>query len=304
MMRRGEESRTLMQHESQYRRLAQPLGRRELLRRAAGLTLIAAAVGVAGAEYTRTIEPGWVEITSVQVRMPGMAPAFNGYRIAQISDLHLGDWLTPAQLAQVVRRVNGLGADLIAVTGDFITSHASKHAQDLITTLRDLHAPDGVTGILGNHDHWSNAGVIRNVIAESGMLDLNNAVHTLQRGGALLHIAGVDDIWERKARLDDVLAAMPREGAAVLLAHEPDFADASAASGRFGLEISGHSHGGQIIAPIIGPLRLPLYAKKYPLGRYQVGRMTQYTNRGIGMLQPHVRFNCRPEITVYTLEAA
>ena len=267
------------------------------------MTLVAGAVGVAGLEYTRTIEPSWIEITSVHVRMPGMASAFDGYRIAQISDLHLGDWLQLPQLAQVVRTVNGLGADLIAVTGDFITSHASKHAQDLITGLRNLHAPDGVTGILGNHDHWSSAATIRRVIAESGMLDLNNAVHTLQRGGAPLHIAGVDDIWERKARLDDVLAAMPREGAAVLLAHEPDFADTSAASGRFGLQISGHSHGGQIIAPFIGPLALPRYAKKYPLGRYQVGQMTQYTNRGIGMLQPHVRLNCRPEITVYTLEA-
>ncbi len=280
------------------------LGRRELLRRAAGLTLVAGAAGVAAIEYTRTIEPAWVEITSVPVRMPGLSPGFEGYRIAQISDLHLGDWLTPAHLAQVVQTVNGLGADLIAVTGDFITSHASRQAQGLITTLRDLHARDGVTGVLGNHDHWSNAGIIRRVIAESGMLDLNNAIHTLQRGSALLHIAGVDDMWECKARLDDVLAAMPREGAAVLLAHEPDFADISAASGRFGLQISGHSHGGQVIAPFIGPLQLPLYAKKYPLGRYQVGQMTQYTNRGIGMLQPHVRLNCRPEITVYTLEAA
>jgi predicted MPP superfamily phosphohydrolase len=273
------------------------------LRRAAGLTLIVGSLGVASAEYTRTIEPSWFEITSVHVRMPGLASAFAGYRIAQISDLHLGDWLTPAQLAQVVRTVNGLGADLIAVTGDFITSHASKHAQDLITTLRDLHAPNGVAGILGNHDHWSSAAVIYRVIAESGMLDLNNAVHTLQRGGALLNIGGVDDMWERKARLDDVLAAMPREGAAVLLAHEPDFADISAASGRFGLQISGHSHGGQVIMPFIGPLQLPLYAKKYPLGRYRVGQMTQYTNRGIGMLQPHMRLNCRPEITLYTLEA-
>jgi predicted MPP superfamily phosphohydrolase len=292
-----------MTQKSQQGWLETPLGRRELLRRAAGLTLVAGALGVAGAEYSRNIEPGWVEITSVHVRMPGMAPAFDGYRIAQISDLHLGDWLTPAQLAQVVRTVNGLGADLIAVTGDFITSHASRHAQDLITTLRPLHAPDGVACILGNHDHWSSAATIRWVIAESGMLDLNNAVHTLQRRGALLHIAGVDDIWERQDRLDDVLAAMPREGAAVLLAHEPDFADTSAATGRFGLQISGHSHGGQVIVPYIGPLELPLYAKKYPLGRYQVSQMTQYTNRGIGMLQPHVRLNCRPEITIYTLEA-
>jgi predicted MPP superfamily phosphohydrolase len=291
-----------MTQKFQQRRLRTAFGRRELLRRTAGLALVAGALGVAGAEYTRTIEPSWIAVTQVHVRMPGMAPAFDGYRIAQISDLHLGDWLQLPQLAQVVRTVNGLGADLIAVTGDFITSHASKHAQDLITGLRDLHASDGVTGILGNHDHWSSAATIRRVIAESGLLDLNNAVHTLQRGSSLLQIAGVDDIWERKARLDDVLAAMPREGAAVLLAHEPDFADTSAASGRFGLQISGHSHGGQVIVPFIGPLELPLYAKKYPLGRYQVGRMTQYTNRGIGMLQPHVRFNCRPEITVYTLE--
>jgi uncharacterized protein len=279
------------------------LGRRELLRRAAGLTLVAGALGVAGAEYAWNVEPKWVEIVSIHVRMPRLAPAFTGYRIAQISDLHLGDWLTAPQLAQIVRTVNGLGADLIAVTGDFVTYHAEAQAQDLITTLRGLHAPDGVTAILGNHDHWTNHYVIRRVIAESGMLDLNNVVHTLQRGGALLHIAGVDDIWERKDRLDDVLAAMPREGAAVLLAHEPDFADTSAATGRFGLQISGHSHGGQVVLPFVGPLRLPLYALKYPLGRYQVGQMTHYTNRGIGMLRPHVRLNCRPEITVYTLEA-
>jgi len=277
--------------------------RRELLRKAAGLTLVAGGAGVAAAEYAFDIEPSWVEVVPVQVRMPRLAPAFSGYRIAQISDLHLGDWLTRDQLAAVVQLVNQQQADLIAVTGDFITRRAPLFAHDLITTLRGLAARDGVVAVLGNHDHWSSAATIRAVIAQSGMRDLDNAVHTLERGGALLHIAGVDDMWEKQARLDDVLAKLPRAGAAVLLAHEPDFADVSAACGRFDLQLSGHSHGGQVVVPFYGPLRLPPYAYNYPLGRYQVGQMVQYTNRGIGMLSPHVRLNCRPELTVFTLEA-
>jgi hypothetical protein len=117
----------------------------------------------------------------------------------------------------------------------------------------------------------------------------------------MLHLAGVDDVWESQDRLDLVLEALPDAGAAILLAHEPDFADVSAAAGRFDLQLSGHSHGGQVIFPLRGPLVLPRYARKYPIGLYQVGGMLQYTNRGLGMIPPRVRFNCRPEVTVFTL---
>jgi predicted MPP superfamily phosphohydrolase len=88
----------------------------------------------------------------------------------------------------------------------------------------------------------------------------------------------------------------------VLLAHEPDFADTSAATGRFALQISGHSHGGQVRLPFMR-LVLPQLGEKYPMGLYQVGGMYQYTNRGLGMVSPRVRFNCRPEITILTLQA-
>jgi predicted MPP superfamily phosphohydrolase len=96
---------------------------------------------------------------------------------------------------------------------------------------------------------------------------------------------------------------LPAEGCAILLAHEPDCADDSAATGRFDLQISGHSHGGQVSLPLIGPPVLPYLAQKYPSGLYQVGQMFQYTNRGVGMTPPYVRLNCRPEITVFTLES-
>ena len=130
-------------------------------------------------------------------------------------------------------------------------------------------------------------------------------MRTLERGGALLHVAGLDDVWEDKHRLDRVLDILPGEGGSILLAHEPDIADEVAATGRFDLQISGHSHGGQVVIPLVGPPRLPPYGQKYPLGHYRIGPegMHLYTTRGIGMIRPYVRFNCRPEITVYTLAA-
>lgn len=155
--------------------------------------------------------------------------------------------------------------------------------------------------VLGNHDHWTNAAAIRDVLRDSGIIDLNNDIYTLEKEGALLHLAGVDDIWENKHRLDVVLEKLPESGAAILLAHEPDFADESAATGRFDLQLSGHSHGGQIRLPLLGAPVLPALGQKYPSGQYQVGSMIQYTNRGLGMVFPTVRFNCRPEITLLTL---
>jgi len=118
---------------------------------------------------------------------------------------------------------------------------------------------------------------------------------------AHLHVAGVNDYTERQDRLDHVLAHLPPAGAAILLTHEPDYADISSRSGRFDLQLSGHSHGGQVCPPLLGPLVLPRYGKRYPRGFYNVGGMALYTNRGLGMLWPHVRINSRPEITIFTL---
>ena len=105
-------------------------------------------------------------------------------------------------------------------------------------------------------------------------------------------------------RLNDVIEELKDESAAILLAHEPDFADLSSKTGRFDLQLSGHSHGGQVVVPFYGPLVLPYLGQKYPSGLYQVGEMLQYTNRGVGMIEPAVRFNCPPEITVFHLLGA
>jgi hypothetical protein len=261
------------------------------------------AAGLGGVAYTNGVEPAWVDVSSVRLTLPRLSLHFHGYRVAQISDIHMLDWMTPARFAQVVNLVNAQNPDLIAITGDFVTGHAENAAPVLIQILSTLKARDGIVAVLGNHDHWSNPGVIRSVLQQTGIINVSNTVHTLQRGAAILNIAGVDDVWQRQHRLDLVMEKLPREGAALLLAHEPDFADTSATTGRFDLQISGHSHGGQVVVPFVGPPRLPPFASKYPSGLYRVGDMFQYTNRGVGMVRPYVRFNCRPEITLFTLQA-
>lgn len=263
----------------------------------------ASAAALAGVAYSSMIEPRWVEVTKMSLALPGLAQAFCGYRIVQLSDLHMGDWMNAARLDDVVRVANKQSPDLVAITGDFITRRAASHMRALACGLARLKARDGVVAVLGNHDHWSGAQAVRDVLAASGVCELANDFHTLRRDDAQLHIAGVDDIIVGRDRLDLLLSRLPADGAVILLAHEPDFADESAATGRFALQLSGHTHGGQIVAPLIGPLLLPALGRRYPSGHYQVGSMIQYTNRGVGVVSPFVRINCRPEITVFDLHA-
>lgn len=270
----------------------------------AGAGLALGATGTAGLLYAARVEPSWLEIEHVMLKVARLEPEFDDYRVVQISDIHMDHrHMTRERLLGIVSLVNAQQPDLIAITGDFVTrGQAAHYKTSLIEGLQGLAARDGVAAVLGNHDHWVGARGVRDIMAGSNLIDLSNRVHTLVRGGAQLHIAGVDDVWENKHRLGSVLDALPARGAAILLAHEPDFADESAASERFDVQLSGHSHGGQCVLPGgVMPI-LPELGHKYPSGLYRVGKMWQYTNRGLGMVWfPQVRFNCRPEVTVFTL---
>ncbi|WP_242046708.1 metallophosphoesterase [Cylindrospermum sp. FACHB-282] len=249
------------------------------------------------------IEPNWIEINSLQLTLPHLSPEFNGYRIVQISDLHRDKWMNQRRLQRVVRLVNQQKPDLVTITGDLITRNSPQFIPTLKVPLSQIAAKDQTVAILGNHDHENDSKAIIQTLAESGIVHIGNGVFTLHRGGAMLHIAGLDDLWKGTPRFDLVMQQLPDEGAAILLVHEPDFADTSAVTGRFDLQLSGHSHGGQVRLPFLKPLILPPLGEKYYVGRYQVGKMIQYTNRGLGMTAKHLRFGARPEITVFTLVA-
>ncbi len=253
--------------------------------------------------YAYLIEPNWIEIKSLRLNLPHLASEFNDYRIVQISDIHTDKQTNQRRLQRIVRLVNQQKPDLVVITGDLLTRHSQQFLTKLQAALTQLTPKDKTVAVLGNHDYENNPQVIIKALQARGIITLRNHIYTLKRGDAKLHIAGLDDVNARKNRLDIVLKQLPPEDCAILLAHEPDFADISAQTKRFDLQLSGHSHGGQVRLPFWKPLILPPNGKKYYSGLYKLGEMLLYTNRGVGMTSLHFRVACRPEITVFTLVA-
>jgi uncharacterized protein len=255
--------------------------------------------------YMGVIEPNWIEVRSIALTLPHLDPAFDGYKIVQLSDIHADRWMDADRLSRIVQIVNRQEPDLVALTGDYVTRAAPQFAPTL-SVLDQLKPKDRVVAILGNHDNYEDPELIADVMARSGVVLLRNQIESIQRGGAQLTIAGLSDVLSGQPDLPGVLAQMPDRGAAIMLVHEPDFADQTAATDRFDLQLSGHSHGGQIKLPLIGVRRLtPRLAKKYPSGLYTIDHLQEYTSRGVGLAGSiRVRLNCRPEIVVLTLHAA
>lgn len=275
---------------------------RWLPRLAAGAGALAAA-GLGLLVYAHRIEPRWLDKRRLTLTLPRLDPAFDGYRIVQVSDLHMELWRDWATFDRAINRINALAPDLIVITGDLVDERVDGIAGALCQRLARLRAVDGVVGILGNHDYWRDAEAVRAVLERAGVVNVGNRVHTLRRDGACLHVAGVESVVEVRARLDLVTDALPDDGAAILLAHEPDYAIVSAANGRFDLQLSGHSHGGQVRVPLLTKLVLPPLGRRFVMGLYHWNGMLVYTNRGLGLSGFRMRFLCRPEITLLTLRA-
>jgi predicted MPP superfamily phosphohydrolase len=261
-----------------------------------------------GARYGFLMEPGRIKVEFVTLRLPRLTQAFDGLRITQLSDIHMGGWMNGDRFQHIVNMVVAQQPDMLFLTGDFLIGHnfdqnSEGHLQDLINILLPLSKSIPTFAVLGNHDYWTNMNAVREMLKASGVIELTNSVFTLSRGHEHLHLCGVDDVWEGTVRLDAVLNQLTGNGGAILLAHEPDFADQSAATGRFDLQVSGHSHGGQVVLPFFGPPILPYLGQKYSSGLYKVREMYQYTNRGAGTGRIPIRINCPPELTLFTLES-
>jgi predicted MPP superfamily phosphohydrolase len=275
--------------------------RRKFLRLMAAAGAEVGAFALGGA-YTIWAEPYWLSVERVTIPLAGLPERLRGTTIAQISDLHVGHFLGQKDVARAVDAAMSLRPSLIVVTGDYVTI-AAEHAGLCAVELARLRAPLGVFYILGNHDHWTDARVVTRILRDAGLNLLINEGRLIESNGAAFWLAGVDVAWEGHADLDSALKRAPRDALKILLVHEPDYADVVAADGRVSLQISGHSHGGQVRLPFLGAPALPYMATKYPYGLRRVGGMWLYTNRGIGVVAPPVRFNCRPEVTLFSLTA-
>ncbi len=291
----------------------QKFARRDFLKLLKALSLQAVIFGFLGYKYSTEWEMNRIEITHLSLNLPRLDPVFKGLKLVQLSDFHLGQWLTREQLDNAIKLVLEQSPDYVLLTGDYVEYRPYKRPNEWATYEKSLEiirnsfsalsASCPTLAILGNHDHRVGAEWIENALSEAGVVVLRNLVHTIERERSKLHFAAVDDVLEQMDEFEKVMGTLPADGAAILLVHEPDFADVSAAPGRFDLQLSGHTHGGQIVLPLVGPPMLPTLGRKYPSGLYNVNDMMVYTNRGIGVTTVNARFNCRPEITVFNLDS-
>lgn len=244
-----------------------------------------------------------IDLVEIDIELKNLGWNFHNYRILNLSDIHLGQWINPEYLDELIDYVNTLNADMVTLTGDYFSYNLEDYHESLEKSLMKLKADGGKFGVLGNHDHWMSADKIREIFKNSGVIDLSNDVVTLKKGEDHLNICGVDSCTVCADDLDKVIGKMPKGIPSILLAHEPDFAHESSKTGYFDLQISGHSHGGQFIIPKFEttPFRGP-NSTKYPVGLYKVEDMIQYTSKGLGTNSFRIRINCKPEITIITLK--
>jgi uncharacterized protein len=275
---------------------------RKLILNSIKFLLVAIAILFATSVYAQGVEPRWFAIKQIDVKIAGLDPAFEGYKIVQLTDLHARSAVMDRnQLAKVARLANQQQPDAIVLTGDYITKDATKSEEMLANAFGILKAKDRVIATMGNHDRGGDSTPIERALAAGNVKLLNNDVYSIERQGHLLNIAGVDDVWFKRADIAKTIAKLPATGTNILLAHEPDFGDIAARTDRFDLQLSGHSHGGQIVLPF-APRVTPPWGKKYINGLYHLGGMQLYVSPGVGTTgPPKARFNCRPEISVIVL---
>jgi predicted MPP superfamily phosphohydrolase len=256
------------------------------------------------------VEPQHAVAERVAIGLKRLPEAFDGFRIAQLSDIHFGPYMTRAELDRAINLAKEFNPDMVALTGDFV-SHPLRQRNGLEGARNAEPCGDAfadwktvpLIAVMGNHDHWNNADFVTGALTERGVEVVRNGARPIEKDGQRVWIAGVDDVLEGRADLAGTIAGIPATEATILLAHEPDYADVASKAG-IDLQLSGHSHGGQVRVPGVGPIVLPELARKYHTGLNRVGNLQVYTTRGVGVINPPVRLNCPPEVTLITLRKA
>ena len=278
--------------------------------------LTAGACACAGlAVYGGEIERHWIEITRHDVSIPGLPGVFDGFRVAQLSDIHLDEFTEPFLLRDAVNHINRLNPDAVFLTGDYVTHEllparfAGGAAWQCAKLLNNLQCPRRYA-VLGNHDVMVGSKDVIAALTANGINVLDNSHLLIENGGGRFWLAGLDDPVAGDPDPNTAIPASIRKVAhepIVLLCHAPDYADhllTLPAGKAVALMISGHTHGGQVCVPFVGPLTLPKFGQKYVGGWFRLGNLQLYVNRGLGTVGVPFRFNCPPEITLLTLRSA
>lgn len=250
--------------------------------------------------YAQHGAPRHLRREDVRIAFPALPSGLDGLRVGFMTDIHFEPDRPLALLERGVALLNDAAPDIILLGGDYVNSSAEGFDRPL-ALLGRLRAPLGVYAVLGNHDYWAGADYVAAKLASAAIVVLRNRAERLAApDGTPWWLIGADSATRRHDDLDQAFACIPERGFRLLLAHEPEQADTVAARGlRADLQLSGHSHGGQIVLPKVGPPLLPRMGRRYVSGLHR--RPTVYTSRGIGAVPPYLRLNCPPEVAVLTL---
>ncbi|MEM7144856.1 MAG: metallophosphoesterase [Verrucomicrobiota bacterium] len=213
--------------------------------------------------------------------------------VCVLGDIHFDPLFETEYLREVVNRVNSLAPDMIWYTGDFLTG-SSDRLNELAEVLSGVEAPLGVFAILGNHDHWVAPDELSAALEGIGINVLRNASVPLAKASGWF-LTGLESYWGGEPDTESIKAT-PDDARHILLVHEPDPFD-TLVDERIALQVSGHTHGGQVRVPGFGAIQLPSWGQRYQMGLYRRDGRTLYVNRGVGTVDHHYRLNCRPEIT-------
>jgi len=283
--------------------------RRKFLKRL-GIGAGCAGIGAAGG----WVEAHRVEVTQTRIPIAGLPRALDGFKILQMSDFHHSLFVSAEYLAECVELANGEKPDLIALTGDFITGprvqkqnaydsvgmsvrKIDAYLQKCIEVLLPLRASHGIFTVLGNHDGWFDFDKVVAAIGRTDWRLLRDENHVVAVGDAQLQIAGLRDLLCERINVAAAFRGLDPAVPTLVLMHNPD-SFAEVAVHRADLILAGHTHGGQVSLPFIGP---PIVPSRYDAGLFRLGKSRMYVNRGLGVIPPPVRFRVRPEISVFTL---
>lgn len=278
--------------------------------------LTAGLAGAAGlALYSGEIERHLIEIVYREIRLPNLSSAFEGFRIAQLSDIHMDQFTESFFLRDAVNHINRLRPDAVFLTGDFVTDELLSIKYTIGSAWKCANILDGLEcrhryAILGNHDVSVSAPAVTKALTANGIHVLRNSFAAIERGSSRFWLAGIDDPVEGHPDVEKAIPERIRhrpQEPVILLCHAPDFADdllKLPAGSAVHLMLSGHTHGGQVRLPFVGAMELPEMGKKYVEGLFQMQGLQLYVNRGIGTVGLPFRLNCPPEITSITLRRA
>jgi predicted MPP superfamily phosphohydrolase len=271
---------------------------------AAGLLAAAGlAVAVAGGFYSRFVHPYRLRLNHQLIELPRAHQNLDGLSIAFVTDLHVGPHFQASRLEPVIHLLEEAQADIVLFGGDYI-SESPRYLAEVQEPLRRMAATAriGSWGILGNHDVANIRSRVMEMFEPTGIRVLTNESVEIHTDKGAFWLVGVDDVLLGSADLDASFRDVPPDAPRIAMWHEPDLAERIEPYGPF-LLLSGHTHGGQVSLPLVGAIATPKLGKRFISGRFRFGDMTLFVSNGIGMYRPPVRFNCPPEVIIFTLVA-